>query len=82
MTGVGATSLSQPSGAAMDPSGGVYLADTFNHRVLYFPPRSSTASVVYGQGGSFTSNAAGLSASSLSSPVAVVLDASNGLYST
>jgi sugar lactone lactonase YvrE len=68
--GISANSLSFPTGVAVD-AGGVYIADRYNHRVLYYPGTSTTATRVYGQGGSFTSNTpnnGGLSTSSLSYP--------------
>lgn len=79
--GLTAKSLSSPRGVAVD-AGGVYIADSQNNRVLYFGTSSTTASRVYGQGGSFTSNAAnsgGISAASLYYPTGVAADAS-GVY--
>jgi len=79
--GVSADGLNSPAHIAFD-SGGMYVADRVNNRVLYFAGTSTTASRVYGQGGSFTSNLAnfgGLSANSLSSPRAVATDGT-GLY--
>jgi large repetitive protein len=35
--GISATSLYNPSGVAVDSSGGLYVADTSNNRVLYYP---------------------------------------------
>ena len=56
--GVSATSLSSPVGVAVDGSGGLYVADFSNNRVLHYPAGSTTADAVYGQGGSFTSTTA------------------------
>ena len=56
-----------------------------NNRILVFPFGSTVATVVCGQGGSFTSSTAnlgGVSASSLSKPVGVAVDASGGLFAT
>src|SRR5690606_21140453 len=72
--GTSATSLKAPNGVALDSSGGLYVADSNNHRVLYFPNGSTTASQVYGQS-DFTSSSAGTSATSLRSPSGVALDA-------
>src|SRR5437868_1638381 len=47
------------------------------------PPPHSTADVVYGQGGSFTSNSinnGGISANSLNNPLGAVLDRGGNLY--
>jgi DNA-binding beta-propeller fold protein YncE len=38
---VSATTLCQPIGVAVDPSGDVYISDTGNHRVLAFTFQSS-----------------------------------------
>jgi sugar lactone lactonase YvrE len=75
--------LSAPEGLAVDASGGLYVADTDNARVLYFPSGAVTASRVYGQQGSFTTNSpdrGGVSAQSLGSPTGLALDAAGGLY--
>ena len=72
-------SLSSPRGVAADANGNIYVADRDNNRVLFFPFGQSTATRVYGQGGSFTTNAAGLSAGSFTTPNRVTID-SAGLY--
>jgi hypothetical protein len=79
--GVSAESLNSPVGVAVDASG-VYIADAGNNRVLYYSGTETTASRVYGQGGSFTTNAGnngGVSAGSLSHPNSISVDA-NGVY--
>jgi hypothetical protein len=84
-SGVGTTGLNSPKGIALDSSGGLYVVDSGNHRVLYFPVNSQTATRVYGQGGSFAlanPNNGGISANSLMYPTAVAVDSSNGLYIT
>jgi sugar lactone lactonase YvrE len=81
--GVSANSLNQPTGLALDSSGDLYVADNLNNRVLFYPYNSTTATQVYGQGGSFTSNLAnngGVSANSLNSPLALTVDSSGDLY--
>jgi sugar lactone lactonase YvrE len=81
--GVSANSLSAPEGIALDSSGNLYVADQSNNRVLFYPAGSTTATQVYGQGGSFTSNAlnnGGLSANSLNQPTGVALDSGGDLY--
>ncbi len=81
--GISANSLSQPMGLALDSSGDLYVADIFNNRVLFYPNGGTTATQVYGQGGSFTSNSAnngGVSAGSLNWPGALALDAGGDLY--
>ncbi len=49
------TTLKGPKAVAVDQSGGIYVADTGNNRVLHYPVGSTTADAVYGQSGSFTS---------------------------
>jgi uncharacterized repeat protein (TIGR02543 family) len=83
--GVSADSLNGPAGVVLDSSGNVYVADSVNNRVLYYPAGSATATRVYGQGGSFTTGDAnhnGISPDSLSGPQAVALDSSGNLYVT
>lgn len=83
--GLSAASLDDPTAVAVDPSGGTYVADSGNNRVLYYPTGTTTPTVVYGQGGSFTSGTAnngGISANSLDDPTAVVLEANGDLYVT
>ena len=81
--GVGTGGLSSPFALALDSNGNLYVADSGNNRVLFYPAGSTTATQVYGQGGSFTSNAqnnGGVSANSLFSPQAVVVDSGGNLY--
>jgi sugar lactone lactonase YvrE len=81
--GVSADSLAGPTDVALDSSGGVYIADRGNHRILYYAPGSTTASRVYGQLGSFTSNTqrnGGITATSLYNPSGLILDSSGNLY--
>ncbi|BDA78232.1 hypothetical protein LPTSP3_g11620 [Leptospira kobayashii] len=80
-SGTTASTLTNPEGIAFDTTG-VYIADSLNHRVLFFPGNSTTATRVYGQGGSFTSNTVnngGVSANSLSNPRGIHVD-SDGVY--
>ncbi len=91
---VNASRLCAPYGVAVDGLGNLYVADTGNNRVLEysnpfaacggaFPCVAGPATVVIGQGGSFTSktqNNGGISASSLSSPAGVAADVSGNLY--
>ncbi len=80
-----ATSLSNPNAEALDSSGRLYVADFANQRVLEYdtPPTSQTATRVFGQAGSFTTNTAnkgGISANSLYYPSGVALDGAGRLY--
>lgn len=79
--GLSASSLNIPMVTVSDGAG-VYICDQLNNRVLFFAGTDTVASRVYGQNDSLTANAAnngGLSASSLSFPSGLALDAS-GLY--
>jgi sugar lactone lactonase YvrE len=87
--GVSAQSLNKPGGIAVAPaSGRLYVADTFNNRVLSWPSAASFAShaaadMVFGQDNDFTSNIAnkgGPSAISLHGPGGLVVDSQGNLY--
>lgn len=81
--GVSADSLNAPAGTAVDASGNLYIADRQNNRVLFYPSGSTTATRVYGQLGSFTTNTVnngGVSADSLNAPTGLTLDSSGNLY--
>jgi hypothetical protein len=78
-----ANNLNGPTGLALDSGGNLYVADDTNNRVLYYASGSTTATRVYGQGGSFSSNTGnngGISATSLNQPNGVALDSSGNLY--
>jgi hypothetical protein len=82
-TGSSATSLLFPFDIATDSGGNVYVSDSGNHRVFYYPAGSATPTRVYGQNGSFTSNTrnnGGVSATSLNFPTSLVVDNAGGLY--
>src|SRR5712692_5700674 len=80
---ISATILQGAFGVAVDAAGGLYVADVGDNSVLHYPPSSTTADAVYGQGGSFTTNDAnhgGLTANSIYQPYGVAIDAAGGLY--
>jgi len=81
--GLSASSLNSPNGIALDIVNGIYLSDSNNNRILYFPADNVVATRVYGQAGSFTSNTqnnGGVTASSLLIPKGLTLDSLNNLY--
>ncbi len=89
--GVTADSLSSTQQMIVDKSGGIYITDTGNNRVLFYPSGSTTATRVYGQFGSFTCaiannngscSGSAISANSLSGPTGVALDSGGNLYIT
>ncbi len=77
----GAGGLNFPHGVAMDGKGGLYVADTFNNRVLHYPTSSTTADRVYGQPdfNKAGANSSGIDPESLSHPQGLAIDAT-GLY--
>lgn len=80
--GVSATSLCSAQGIAMDSGGNVFIADTSNVRVLYYPAGSTTATRVYGQPNmtSTTVNNGGISATSMTNPYGITAEPAGGLY--
>ncbi len=84
--GLGRDSLCEPWGVAVDKIGNLYVADWANARVLeYDTPfaTDTTADLVFGQGGSFTSglcNNGGRSAASLCEPFGVAADGSGNIF--
>lgn len=83
--GPSASTLSNPSGVAVDKQGNVWVADSSNHRVLEYDTPLATDSVadrVYGQP-DFTSNLSnngGISESTLYIPFDVVVDDGGNLW--
>ncbi|WP_411823152.1 NHL repeat-containing protein [Leptospira sp. 'Mane'] len=78
---LGTDGLRNPQGVVIDTTG-VYIVDTFNNRVLFYPGTSTTATRVYGQNGSFATdlpNNGGVSANSLSEPRGIDVDL-DGVY--
>jgi len=84
--GVKSTTLFYPRGLAVDKAGNLYIADQENHRVLgYKTPftTDTTADIVFGQSGVFTTNFCnqpGLNDKSLCRPVGLAVDSVNNLY--
>ncbi|MEI7557168.1 NHL repeat-containing protein, partial [Candidatus Chlorohelix sp.] len=83
----GASNLNTPYGVAVASDGGLYVSESANNRVLYFPATNGipdfTATRVYGQGAAgndFTTSASGTTATSLNNPRGVALDADGSLY--
>lgn len=77
--------LRGPWGVVADKDGNVYIADSNNHRVLQFDTPVTSDNIadrVFGQPDFFTSirNNGGISASSLSLPAGLAIDAQNNLY--
>lgn len=88
-SGTSNSTFRSPAGICIDINNGLYVADSGNNRVLYFPFNSSTnviditASIVYGQVGfvNFTSSSSGNQFNLLNNPTDVsVSSSSNKLY--
>ena len=82
---INAGSLCGPNAVTIDSAGRLWIADSYNNRVLEYdtPLTSSTATRVYGQFGSFTTgipNNGGVSANSLNHPTGVAVDSAGRLY--
>jgi len=76
-----AGSLNAPQGLIVDSLGGLYIADTNNNRVVYYPAGvSNAATKVFGQALFTTGTAASASATSLNQPFGLALDKSGNLY--
>jgi hypothetical protein len=82
--GIDANHLNLPMAVAVDYCGGIYVADTFNNRVLHYPACCSSPDQVYGQPDftSGTANNGGISATSLNHPIGLAVDTrfGQGLY--
>ena len=79
-----AAGLYYPNGLAVDAGGNLFVADSYNCRVLRFQSplvNGAAAGQVWGQGGSFTSaSCSGGSPTTLYYPSDVAVDASNNVY--
>lgn len=80
---VGAGTLNAPEGVAVDGSGHLYVADTFNHRILAWDSATSfqngaPASLVLGQPNSQQSIPEGIGAKGLAFPASVAVDPTTG----
>ncbi|TGL86904.1 hypothetical protein EHQ68_16600 [Leptospira congkakensis] len=74
-----ATSLYSPLSVHAAPDGGVYISESGNIRVLYFPPNSTVATRVYGQP-DFSDNVPGNSNVKMTGPYGITMDSEGGLF--
>jgi len=73
--------LYKPSGAAVDASGNIYIADTYNHRIRKVDASTGDISTVAGNGSPTYSGDGGPAASaSLNKPSGVAVDATGNIY--
>ncbi|MBI1297268.1 hypothetical protein GC175_20145 [bacterium] len=82
---ISADTLHYPSGVALDAADNLYVSDSNNHRLLVYLAASgdTTADVVFGQMGDFTTgeaNKGGISAESLNYPYGLLVDGFGNLY--
>ncbi|EQA38288.1 NHL repeat protein [Leptospira inadai serovar Lyme str. 10] len=76
------STLTTPQGLAVDSNGGLWVVDSGNHRVLHFPSGVATggnADLVLGQA-NYTNGTAATTQSRLSSPHAVAVDSTGGIW--
>lgn len=74
-----ASSLANNQGVVVDSVGGIYIADTINNRVVYYPKGSTAAIRVYGQP-NFTTAVGNISSNGLNQPFGLALDQSENLF--
>jgi trimeric autotransporter adhesin len=75
--------LNDPSGVAVDASGNIYIADTYNHRVCMVTKSNGIITTVAGTGTFGYSGDGGLATSArLYFPSGVTVDASGNIYIT
>ena len=84
-SGLSSSRVNNVFGVAADVGGGIYVVERNNHRLVYFPSGSFTATRVYGQLGNFTfgtanRNLSSPDADSLSYPSSVRIDAASNIY--
>jgi sugar lactone lactonase YvrE len=74
-------SLERPTGVALDASGNLYIADTFNYRIRKVDAASGIITTVAGNGNAtFAGDGGAATSASLYGPTGVALDASGNLY--
>jgi sugar lactone lactonase YvrE len=69
--GAGTNQLNNPTDIAVDSNDNLYIVDTNNHRVMLWPPNSTSGTVIAGLG------VAGSDSFSLNSPQGIFLDENN-----
>lgn len=73
-TGDGAAQLHNPTSVLVDKSGNIYVTDTFNHRIMWWPPGAKSGIVVVGGRG------AGNRSDQLNQPHDLAFDQDENLY--
>lgn len=80
MPGTSETSFSSPRAVTIAPDGGLYVAESANNRVLYFPPGATTATRVYGSDSFTTAQPGTASETRFNGPFGMAVDSEGGLY--
>ena len=82
--GTSQSSMQGPEGVTVDSAGRLWVADTFNHRVLRFDNAASigngaNANIVLGQS-TFTDNTSGVAQNRMNAPIGIFADATGHLW--
>jgi uncharacterized protein (TIGR03437 family) len=72
--------LNQPLAIALDPSGNLYVADTFNNRIRKVTPNGAIITVAGNDSQGFSGDGIRATSASLNLPQGVALDSSGNLY--
>ncbi|EPG75137.1 NHL repeat protein [Leptospira fainei serovar Hurstbridge str. BUT 6] len=83
ISGVSTTLLNSPRGVAVEASGGLWVVDTGNNRMLHFSPpltNGKAADLVLGQTSFTSGGTTSASASTLANPNSVTMDSSGGIW--
>ncbi len=74
------TALNHPRGLAVDPTGRLYIADTYNNVVRIFDPATGTIMTVAGTGAAGYGESVAATAAALRAPSGIALDSQGKLY--
>lgn len=75
LNGNTASLLNSPAGVISDSRGNIYVADTANHRIQFFPSGQITGITIAG-----TTSVSGSTSTLLNEPTSVALDSQSNLY--
>lgn len=74
-SGMNSTLLNKPVGLTMDPMGNIYVADSDNHRIQFFPAGQSNGITIAG-----ISGISGTNSTHLNTPYWIILDRQLNIY--